>query len=269
MELSIVLVTYNSEKFILNCLNSIIRATKGIGHEVIVVDNHSTDKTLNLVKGFLNSLEIIENAENEGFAKAVNRGLKKSSGEFCLLINPDIIVHSDSLEPMISFMRRNPGIGICGCKLLNKDGSLQYSKGSFPTLFSILTRIVLPRKMRRYHLWGYNKAGKCDWVTGALMLIRGRLIERVGYLDEKYFVYYEDVDYCLQAKRSGFEIFYYPKVEAYHQHPHAISKRNFPIENEIRKSCLYYFEKNNQFLSSRILYFLSRHFEQRVSFPDN
>jgi GT2 family glycosyltransferase len=260
MDLSIVIVTYNSQEFILNCLASVRRAAMEIDHETIVIDNDSTDETKALMKTFGNSITFLGNPENYGFARAVNMGLQRATGDFLLLLNPDTVIKSDSLSPMIDFMRRNSRVGICGCKLLNRDGSLQYSKGSFPTLFSLFYRRVLPRRMRKYHLWGYGQAGPCDWVTGAFVCIRKSVIEDIGYLDKNYFIYYEDLDYCLRTKKKGYEIYYDPQIETYHLKPHAISPWNPPVENEIKKSRLHFFRKNKWrhtyhllLLSSRIM----------------
>jgi hypothetical protein len=149
---------------------------------------------------------------------------------------------------MVEFMGTHPRIGVMGCKLLNVDNSLQYSKGSFATLFSILYRGILPRSMRKYDLWGYDKIGPCDWVTGAFMLIQRDLFQKVGYFDENYFLYYEDMDFCLQAKRLGWESYYFPEITAYHVNPHAsrtISPQNGQeIEQANQNSRIYFFKKN-------------------------
>ena len=175
MDLSIIIVTYNSEKYILGCLKSITRSTQNIQHEIFIIDNKSMDQTQLFIRQFSNSFTLIENKENYGFAKAVNRGLGKVSGEFILLLNPAVLIKSDSLQPIIDFMRNNPKVGVCGSRLLNEDGSLQYSKGSFPTLSSTIFRMFLPRKIRKYHWWGYERVGECDWVTGASMIIRKKM----------------------------------------------------------------------------------------------
>ena len=264
MDLSIIIVTCNSEQYILDCLNSVEKAARELRHEVLLIDNKSTDLTKAVVKGFKNAVTFIENSENHGFAKAVNMGLERSSGDFILLLNPDVVIQSGSLRTVIDFMRDHPEMGICGCKLLNRDGSLQYSKGSFPTLFSILYRMVLPRRMRKYDLWGYDKIKKCDWVTGAFMLIRNQLFRDVGRLDEKYFMYYEDMDFCLQAHQKGWEVYFYPGIEAYHLNPHAMSDRTPFIENEIRKSRLYFFRKNRSPASYFMLLILMRIIDKKV-----
>jgi len=244
MDLSVILVTHNSEKFILPCLDSIIKATHGTHNEILIIDNHSTDLTKELCKQYRYPVTLIENHENRGFAKAANIGLRKSCGEFRLLMNPDVILQSEALGRILDFMRSHPNAGICGCRLLNEDGSLQHSKGSFPTLFSTIYRVILPRRVRKYHLWGYGKAGRCDWVTGAFMLLRSSMIRAVGLLDENYFMYYEDVDLCLQARKAGWQTYYYPEVAGFHLTPHAVSDKGIEIETQIRKSRRHYFRKN-------------------------
>jgi GT2 family glycosyltransferase len=258
MDLSIIIVTCNSEKYILNCLRSISRSIQGLEHEILIIDNNSTDQTKILTNEFSNPVRLIENTENLGFAKALNLGLRASSGEFFLSINPDVIIESDSLLPMVSFMRANSKAGICGCKLLNGDGSLQYSTGSFPTLFSTIYRSVLPRRMRKYNLWGYGNVRECDWVTGAFMLIRNSLVDSVGYLDEGYFMYYEDVDYCLQAKKRGWYTYYYPGITACHLTPHSTSDKGTGVKREIEKSRVFFFKKNGCVVSYYALFFLTR-----------
>ncbi len=264
MDLSIVIVTHNSEDYISACLSSVEKAAHNIEHEVFIIDNKSTDQTKFLVRKFTAPFTLIENSENWGFARAVNLGLQRGSGEFFLIINPDIVIHSASLKPLIEFMKNHPQVGICGCRLLNEDGLLQYSKGSFPTLLSTAYRRVLPRRMRKYHLFGYDKMGACDWVTGAFMCIRHRLVEEVGPFDENYFLYYEDVDYCLQAQKKGWEIYYNPSVSAYHLNPHATSVRTRFIENEIRKSRQFFFRKNSVTCFPRLFIYPTQMLKRRL-----
>ena len=260
LTISINVVTYNSEKYISKCLNSIARVVQEIQHEIFVIDNNSVDRTKQLIKEFQNSITLIENGENFGFARAANMGLKRSSGEFILLLNPDVIIKSDSLQPMIDYMGNHQRVGICGCKLLNEDGSLQYSKGSFPTLFSTVYRMVLPRRMRKYHLSGYERVGECNWVTGAFMMIRHKMLEEIGFLDETFFLCYEDVDLCLRAKQKGYKTFYLPEVSAYHLNPYHLKSSSIISENielEIRRSQLNFFEKHRNAYSYQTLKFFA------------
>jgi GT2 family glycosyltransferase len=245
--LSVIIVTYNSEKYISNCLNSLIRASKEIPHEIFVIDNNSNDQTINIINGFNDVASLIVNGQNLGFAKAVNIGLKRCLGKFIILLNPDVIIKSGSLESVIDFMEINDRVGICGCRLLNGDDSIQYSKGPFPTLFSTILRRALPRRMRKYHLRGYDKIVECDWVTGAFMLIRKKMAQEIDFFDETFFLYYEDVDLCLRAKQREWKILYYPMICAYHLDPHHAknkSKINKNMKIEIRNSLLKYFKKH-------------------------
>ncbi|MCJ7640982.1 MAG: glycosyltransferase family 2 protein [Desulfobacterales bacterium] len=266
MDLSIVIVTHNSEKYILNCLDSITKATRTVKHEIFVVDNASKDQTVQRISSSTDSLTLLLNPENQGFARAINRGLTESSGDFLLLMNPDIVIQSESLQPMINFMRSYPKVGVCGCKLLNEDGSLQYSMGPFPTLLSTVWRRVFPRQTRRYHVWGYDEESPCDWITGAFMMIRKEVSRLVGLLDENYFLYYEDVDYCLRAKKLGWSTYYFPGVSAYHLHPHAQSQSTQFTEETIRNSRMFFFKKHRSLLAYYILLFLTRCLEERITF---
>jgi GT2 family glycosyltransferase len=179
-------------------------------------------------------------------------------------MNPDVFICSKSLRPMVEFMVEHPKIGIMGCKLLNVDDSLQYSKGPFATLFSILSRGILPRPMRKYDFSGYDKIGPCDWVTGAFMLIQRDLFEKIGYFDENYFLYYEDMDFCLQAKRLGWECYYFPQIAAYHVNPHARRKisplNGLEIERANQNSRIYFFKKNRGAISYWIVRLLTQGF---------
>jgi hypothetical protein len=264
MKLSVIIVTYNSEPFISRCIASVDQAVQGIPHEIIIVDNNSLDKTRKIIEHFPNSHRLLKNRRNLGFSRGINRALQESSGEFVLVMNPDVFICSQSLQPMVEFMAHHPRIGIMGCKLLNLDNSLQFSKGPFATLSSILYRGIFPRSMRKYDLWGYEQSGPCDWVTGAFMLIHRDLFEKVGYFDENYFLYYEDMDFCLQAKRLGWESYYFPEITAYHVNPHARRRINplnsQEIERAIRNSRIYFFKKNRGAISYLIVRLLTQGF---------
>jgi GT2 family glycosyltransferase len=272
MKISVVIVTYNSEPFIAKCIASVDRAVQGIPHEILVVDNNSSDRTRQIIEHFPNSHRLLKNGKNLGFSKGINRALRESSGQFVLVMNPDVFICSPSLQPMVDFMANHPNIGVMGCKMLNLDNSLQYSKGSFATLFSILHRGILPRPMRKYDFWGYDKMGPCDWVTGAFMLIKRDLIEKVGYFDENYFLYYEDMDFCLQAKRLGWQSYYYPGITAYHVNPHArrqISPLNgHEIERANQNSRVYFFKKNRSSLSYWIVRLLTQGLGNHSNYKD-
>jgi GT2 family glycosyltransferase len=264
MDISVIVVTYNSGKYIQACIGSIAKVKESTDLELIVVDNHSADQTRSLIRAYGAFPRIIENPRNIGFARGVNLGLKEATGDLIILLNPDTVIKSASLAPLLDFLKETPRAGVCGVKLLNKDGSLQYSKGPFPRLLPTLYRTVLPKQMRKYHLRGYNRPGPCDWVTGAFMGIRREVVERIGWLDEEYFFHYEDVDYCLRARREGFATYFFPDIEAYHLNPYSHQKADYPARQEVRRGRLYFFQKNGRKISYQTLRILSRIVEGRL-----
>jgi len=260
MELSIVIISFNTEKLLKNCLDSILKNTANLRYEIIVVDNASLDASVQVVeklqKRFKN-IKLIKNKENLGFSGANNLGIKVAKGKFILLLNSDTIIHDNLLFEMIGWMQKNPKAGIVSCNLKNKDGSLQGTGGYFPTLSRVfswmfflddipfLDYIIKPFHpmhekspiYRGNHF--YRKERQLDWVTGAFMLIRKEVFEDVGYFDEDYFMYTEEVDLCFRAKKAGWEIWYLPNWSITH-FGGASSSREFPIISEYKSVKLFY-----------------------------
>jgi len=169
---------------------------------------------------------LIENRANLGFSRAVNQGLRRAKGDYFLCLNNDAWLYPGSLDRLFSFMEGHPEVGIAGGKILNPDGSLQPSARSFPTwtnaLFnrtSVLTRLF-PRNpfSRRYLLsdWDHTETREVDWVSGSFLAIRRKACEEVGLLDERFFLFCEDVDWCLRARRVGWKVVYFPEATAIH-----------------------------------------------------
>ncbi|OGM24950.1 hypothetical protein A3D00_05030 [Candidatus Woesebacteria bacterium RIFCSPHIGHO2_02_FULL_38_9] len=213
MDLSIIIVSFNTKKLLLDCVNSIFNNTKKIVYEIIIVDNGSSDGSAHLTGNF----KLIGNKENLGFAKANNQGIEKAKGRYILLLNSDTVILDNVLGEMVEWMGRNSKVGIVSCSLKNKDGSLQATGGYFPTLprvfawmfflddFPILERVI---KSFHPHQQNYLKEHQQDWVTGAFFLIRRQVIDEIGLIDEDYFMYVEEVDFCFRAKQKKWEIWY-------------------------------------------------------------
>ncbi len=233
MDLSIIIVTYNSSSFIEACLRSVGERMKRLEHEIIVVDNCSSDDTCRKVEeGFPDAL-LVRNPWNVGFGRANNFGLRRAAGEFVLLLNPDICWKGGDVENAIRFLRDHPGIGGLGCRLVLGDGSWQRSHGHFPTLGRELKEaFYLPRLfptnrwakgMFIYRENGREKGGQeerepkaVDWVSATFFLCRREVILEVGGFDERYFMYYEDIDLSAKVRSRGREIYYYPGIEITH-----------------------------------------------------
>jgi hypothetical protein len=168
---------------------------------------------------------LVRNSRNRGFAASNNEGIKIASGQFVLLLNPDTIVHRRAIVRTIQFLAGTPGAGIAGCLLRLHDGSIQQSLRSFPSIWNVFAESsFLYRLLPATHLFGqyymtdydYRNSLRVDWLCGAFLLIRRETIEAVGLLDEQFFMYTEEVDYCYRARQAGFETWFYPDAEVTH-----------------------------------------------------
>jgi GT2 family glycosyltransferase len=225
MDLSIVIVTWQSEKEIGPCLRSILACADGLKIEAVVVDNASTDGTRNaiekLVAGGLGSdvqIKTIWNDKNKGFAAATNQGMEISKGGHVLLLNPDTELVAGALSSTLNYLRAHPDVGIAGCKLLNFDGSLQPSVRRFPTwkdqaVILLKMHNFFPRLVAKYMAadTDYEREQEVDQVRGAFFLLNREFISKIGMLDDRnFFNWFEEVDYCRRAKNSGFKVMYLP-----------------------------------------------------------
>ncbi|MFQ6618173.1 MAG: glycosyltransferase, partial [Fidelibacterota bacterium] len=226
IDLSIIIVSYNVKEFLEQSLISIKRASANIKSEIIVVDNNSIDGSVELLENKFSEVILIKNAENLGFASANNQGMRISRGKFILLINPDTIVQEDTFKELIEFFRSTPDAGAVGCKILNSDGTLQLAcRRSFPTPLVALPRILgLSRLFPKNSFFGrYNltyldpdEISEVDALSGSFIMVRREIIDEVGYLDEEFFMYGEDLDWCYRIKERGWKIYYVPFTKIIH-----------------------------------------------------
>ena len=225
MRLSIIIVNTNESKVLRPCLTSIFNETKGLDFEVIVIDNASADDSLMMLANHFAQVKVINNSENLGFAAANNRGILEARGDYILLLNPDTIVRDRAIQKTLAFMDLHPQVGIAGCKLLFPDGSLQRSARSFPTLWNVFCEVsflyrLFPRSklFGKYYLsyFDYDLEKEVDWLCGAFFMIRRGTYEKIGVLDEQFYMYTEEVDYCYRAKLAGDETWFVPEAEIVH-----------------------------------------------------
>ena len=214
MDLSIVIVSFNTKKILKSCLNSIFQNKFKGKLEAIVIDNNSLDGSSLMVEKEFKEVTLIRNKENVGFAKAVNQGIKKSKGEFVLLLNSDIIVKENSLNLLFDFAKDKNDLGVLGGRLLNKEGSIQGSCYHLPNLW----RTIINSEGFLKYAPQSQEPTQVEVVVGAVFLIPRKIIKEVGLLDERYFIYFEDLDYCRRIKNAGFKVFYLPKAEFVHFH---------------------------------------------------
>ena len=224
--LSVIIVSYNVKEYLGQALASVQRALSAISHEIIVVDNASTDGSAMLVREKFPGVILIENPENSGFARANNDAMKRAVGEYIALLNPDTLVQEDTFTSLLEGFDQFDKAGMIGCKVLNEDGSLQLScRRSFPTPWIALSHIIglsklFPRSrfVARYNLTYLDPdaGAEVDAISGSFMTIRREILNDVGYLDERFFMYGEDIDWCFRIKKAGWKIIYYPKTSIVH-----------------------------------------------------
>jgi GT2 family glycosyltransferase len=248
LDLSICIVTLNASDFLRNCLYSICKQSSTISWagtdiqpqaadgsntdrekinlEVIIVDNGSSDDTVKMLQAEFPTARLILNDGNEGFARPINQALRQSQGRYMLVLNPDTIILPGALNTLVEFLDSHPDVGICGPKVLNRDGSLQKAcrRGvSRPwaafSYFSGLSALFPHSKLFGGYLLNYldeNKTHEVDGVSGSCMLIRHQVTQQVGLFDEQFFAYQEDADYCFQVKKAGWKIVYMPAAQIIH-----------------------------------------------------
>jgi GT2 family glycosyltransferase len=255
--LSIVIVSWNVREDLRECLQSLLRE-KGSRLEsgeieIIVVDNASTDGTAEMVNLEFPQVKLLVNPQNLGYTKANNIGINHSRGKYILLLNPDTIVHQGALQALIDCAESHPEAGIIGAKLLNPDGSVQRSARSFPDIGAGLFRNTFLGRLfpnnpfvRRYLLtdFGYDEVREVDWVSGAAMLVRRDLIERIGGLDERFWAYCEDVDLCWRAWQAGYKVLFCPNAVITHKVGRSSDQRLVPSLIQHHKSMWLFYLKN-------------------------
>ncbi|ANE47060.1 glycosyl transferase family 2 [Paenibacillus swuensis] len=257
MDLSIIIVNYNTEKLTLDCIASLERSEMGTyAYEVVLVDNGSVDDTMRQVGMKFPQVRRIENHANLGYSKGNNIGIRAASGRYILLLNSDTLVETDTLRTMITFMDENPTVGAAGCKVVLPDGSLDKAcKRGFPTpsasfyyAFGFSKLFPKVERFNQYQL-GYLNPDEdypVDCLVGAFMMVRRDTIDAVGMLDEEFFMYGEDIDWCYRMKEAGWGIYYYPKARITHLKGASSRKKPKKIIYEFHRAMILFHRKHYQ-----------------------
>lgn len=256
MDLSIVIVNYNVKELLHQSITSINIACKNIKHEIFVVDNASTDGSADLIREKFPEIKLIQNFDNKGFAAANNQALDQASGEFILLINPDTIVQEDTFFVILNYLKNNPACGMVGCKILNPDGSLQLAcRRSFPTPWVAFTKIIgLSKIFPNSRLFGsYNltyldadEIYEVEAISGSFMFFRKQVMAAIGKLDESFFMYGEDLDWCFRVREAGWKIFYLPTTQIIHFKGESSKKSNTDLTLQFYRAMKLFVEKHYQ-----------------------
>jgi len=248
MNLSIIIVNWNTKDDLLNCLSSIFKHDVEISNEVIVVDNGSRDGSVETLENAFSFIHLIKNNNNLGFARAVNKGIKSASGKYILLLNPDTQIREGTFENLLSFMDQHPEAGIVGAQLLNPDESKQNSIANFPSLSTELLNKRLLRWLFPKNFPGkekeYTGPIEVDSVIGACMMVRREAIEKVGLLDEDYFLFFEETDWCYRMKKAGWKVYHVPQAQVYHFQGKSVEKERGRAKVEYYRSRYIFFKKH-------------------------
>lgn len=215
-KLSVIIVSYNSEKFIGSCIDSVLKYLPK-NSELLVIDNNSSDKTAQILEKYLPKIKLIKSDKNLGFAKANNLAVESTAGEYLFLLNPDTQVYSNVFELMIKFYESTVDVGIVAPKLVMSNGQTQPSAKNLPTIGRAFLEYVLGVKYAySEYVPNSNQAQEVEVVYGAAMLIKNDLFKKLNGFDEKYFMYYEDADICKRVRELGKKVYYYPQVSIKH-----------------------------------------------------
>lgn len=244
MELSVIVTNYKTPELLKLCLKSIRESISDFDFEVFVMDAHSDEDTEFVVKEYFPEFKFVPFRYNVGFGALVNEGLALAKGEYILILNSDIILTKGAAEKMINYLKLNRSVGIIAPQLLNFDGSVQNSYFRFFGPLTILARRTFFGKTK----WGKNliakflmkdfnhrEAKEVDWVLGSAMLVSSAAASKIGPMDKRFFMYFEDVDWCRRFWESGFKVVYFPEAKMYHYHLRASKKRGGILDIFVNK----------------------------------
>jgi hypothetical protein len=236
MELSIIILSYKQKGLIRQSLKGLKFLNIPFNYEIIVVDNNSGDNIKEMISSEFMNVKLIEAAANRGYAAGNNLGIKEAKGKYVLILNPDVTILGDAITKLIEFMDSHSHCGICGPKVLNADNSLQYTCSRFPDwrlpFFrrTFLGRTLQGKKWSEDYLmmdWDHNQDRQVDWLFGACLMVRREAIDEVGLLDERYFLYMEDLDWCRRFWDKAWEVWYVASAEVIHYHQRLSAEGNF------------------------------------------
>ncbi|MEI6288485.1 MAG: glycosyltransferase family 2 protein [bacterium] len=225
MKISIIIVSWQVRDLLEKCLQSILKNSLSAQTEIFVVDNNSDDGTIDMVREKFSSVKVVANKKNLGFAMANNIALRQATGDYILFLNPDTELFSDTLQKAVDFMTTHKGAGMVGCRLVFPDGSFQPSVRRFPTWWPIFLMLLkLPKffshlkPIEKYLAvdFDYEKEGSVDQVMGAFMFTRQSSLKKVGEMDERFFIWFDDADFCLRFWTAGEPVYYTPSFKIIH-----------------------------------------------------
>lgn len=253
-DVSIIIVNYKTPDLVLQAIQSILSSETSLTYEIILVDNNSQDGLIEKVMSEYSFILLVENEENIGFSKANNQGIQLASGRYVLLLNSDTVIRPDTLDVMVTFMDNQSNVGASGCKVVLPNGELDKAcRRGFPTpsasfyyAFGFSKLFPNVPRFNQYQL-GYldpNESYPVDCLVGAFMMVRREVIDQVGGLDEEFFMYGEDIDWCYRIKQAGWGIYYYPKTSITHYKGASSRRKPLKIVYEFHRAMWLFHRKH-------------------------
>jgi len=265
VDVSIIIVNWNTKELLRDCLSSVYEHAGDIDYEIIVIDNASTDGSAEMVKNDFGQVILIENTENRGFAAANNQGMAVAKGRYVLLLNSDTIVLDNAIAKTVRFADENPRAAVTGCRVLNPDRTLQRTCFRFPSILNMLLSSTYLYKLfpknrffgrEQMTWWDRNDVRQVDVVTGCYMLVRREAIEQVGMMDEGFFIYGEETDWCYRFKNEGWKVMFAPIGQIIHFGGQSTAQRPVAMIVQLRLSILKFMKKHYSrpaYLTARFL----------------
>ena len=259
LDLSVVIVSWNVKEYLMKCLSSVNNNVNNLSYEIIVIDNNSSDGTAEMIRKKFPETKLTINRENFGFARANNQAFAQCRGRYILLINPDTYLIDNSMNRLIEFLESHKEVGVVGPMLLNPDKSIQYICFYFPSLLSELLNSlnldnVVRRKLLKKRLAKLMEKGmpfEVDWVPGACLILRSQILNEIGGLDEKYFLFSEEMEWCFRIKARGWKVFLIGNVFVIHYGSRS-TKQNIHQMLIQRQKSRHIFFKNHRGLVFRL-----------------
>jgi len=254
-EVSVVIVNHNTRELLRSCLESLVNRGGVTELEVIVVDNGSTDGSVGMVREVFPSVTVMVNPTNEGFAAPNNQGMGLARGRYIFLLNTDTVLERDALRVLVRSLEQAPAVGACGPMLVHPDGSVQRSVKGFPSLMThCADMLFLDRLFPRSRLFGrgemaafdYSRKAEVDHLMAAAFLVRQEVLSSVGLFDERFSIYYNDMDWCFRMRQQGWKILYVPEARIMHYGgaTTAIINRGFAYFRELHENVKFYYGKH-------------------------
>ena len=250
--ISFIVITHNNEDCIGKCLSQ-LKSSDGVRCEIIVVDNNSTDKTKAIIKEEFPNVLLCKSDINRGYSYGINKGVANSKGDVIFIMNPDAQLLTTNLRNMYEYIKSNH-VSVLGPKVINPDGTRQFSARRFPTLktgffnrLSLITKLLPNNKYSNYYLNPIiddDKTQNVDWVSGCSMVIRRDIYEKLSGFDEDFFLFNEDVDFCYRSKKIDYKVQYYPYIIVMHKMGISNNYTNFKVKYQRHRSMWLYYRKH-------------------------